>query len=118
MHELTIMYKMVEMADKVAAENNVKQVESVSIEVGELSGVIPIFLEKCYTIAIDKYERFKDSKLLVTMIPAKWRCNHCGQAYAFDDPEESCPVCGHKERMLAAGDEFIVQNIVPKAFEE
>ena len=45
MHEIGLLYKMAELAEKVAAENGLKKIISITVEVGELSGILPVLLE-------------------------------------------------------------------------
>ncbi len=44
MHELGIAFHIIKDIDKIAEENHVKQVASVTLELGEVSGVIPEYL--------------------------------------------------------------------------
>ena len=44
MHELGIAFHIIKDIDKIAEENHVKQVKSVTLELGEVSGVIPEYL--------------------------------------------------------------------------
>ena len=49
-------YKMAELAKTVEAENSLKKISSITVEVGELSGILPVFLEKYYPFVIENRE--------------------------------------------------------------
>lgn len=53
MHELGIIMNVVKKVERVARENNVTTIETLVLQVGELSPVIPSFIEACYPAAID-----------------------------------------------------------------
>ena len=53
MHELGIMYNIVERVIKVVETNNLLEVEAIVLQVGEESGVVPSYLHACYPAAVD-----------------------------------------------------------------
>jgi hydrogenase nickel incorporation protein HypA/HybF len=53
MHELGIMYHIVKQVMDVVEKNGVTEVEALVLQVGEMSGVIPKYLEACYGAAAD-----------------------------------------------------------------
>ena len=53
MHELGIMFHVVETVLEIARENGLSEVESIVLEVGMASAVVPRFLEECFPAATD-----------------------------------------------------------------
>ena len=53
MHELGIVYNIVEQVLKVAGDNSLTEVEAIVLQVGETSPVIPEYLQKCFPAAVD-----------------------------------------------------------------
>ena len=53
MHELSIMYNIVERVMNVVKSNNLVEVEAIVLQVGEESGVVPSYLHACYPAAVD-----------------------------------------------------------------
>ena len=53
MHELGIMFHVVEAVLEIARENGLSEVESIVLEVGRSSAVVPRFLEECFPAATD-----------------------------------------------------------------
>ena len=48
MHELGIVFQIVNTLEKVVEEENLPAVDTVVLQVGQLSGVIPIYLDECW----------------------------------------------------------------------
>ena len=48
MHELGIVFHVIDMVEKAAAENQAAAVASVTLELGEVSGVVPDYLTDCW----------------------------------------------------------------------
>ena len=53
MHELGIMYNIVERVMKVVETQGLVEVEAIVLQVGEESGVVPHYLHACYPAAVD-----------------------------------------------------------------
>ena len=51
MHELGIAFHVISEVDKIAEQNNVKEVKSVTLEIGEVSSVVPKYLEDVWNWA-------------------------------------------------------------------
>ena len=48
MHEISVLKQAVDIAEKTAQENNIARIAYLTLEVGELSGFIPVFFYKYY----------------------------------------------------------------------
>ena len=48
MHELGVVFHIIDSLEEVAKENDVTQIQSVTIEIGEVSTVIPHYLTDCW----------------------------------------------------------------------
>jgi hydrogenase nickel incorporation protein HypA/HybF len=53
LHELGILYHIVEKVQKVMADNALSEVEAIVLQVGEQSAIIPKYLHDCYPAAVD-----------------------------------------------------------------
>ena len=56
MHELGIIVHVAKTLKNVAQQNNVSKIGSVTLEIGEVSGVVESYLTECW-----QYYRKKDS---------------------------------------------------------
>ena len=48
MHELSIVTYVIEQVDEIAKENKLTDIQSVTLEFGEVSGIIPEYLSDCW----------------------------------------------------------------------
>ena len=51
MHEMSIAMNIVDIAVQTAKANKAKKINSISVEIGALSGVVPEALEFCFEAA-------------------------------------------------------------------
>lgn len=112
MHELGIVYEVVKVVDEVVKENNIKKVEKIILEVGQLSMAIPRFLEECYPAAVDGTD-YEETKLEIEILTAEAQCQHCGNIYAVVDENKVCPKCKTEGQYhIISGQEFNIKEIV------
>ena len=52
MHELGIVFHMIKTVERIAEENVLTSVSSVTLELGEVSGVVPHELKSCWNWAV------------------------------------------------------------------
>lgn len=52
MHELGIVYEVINIVDDFRIKNNLTKVEKIVLEVGQLSQAIPRFIKECYPAAV------------------------------------------------------------------
>lgn len=112
MHEIGVLYKMVEQVEAVAKQQNLEQIAVIEVEVGELSGILPVFLEKYYPIVIENKVLFEASELCIQVIPGQALCCDCQTLYNVMKIEGTCPKCESREKTILGGREFILKNII------
>ncbi len=118
MHELGIVFHVIDMVEKAAAENQAAAVASVTLELGEVSGVIPHELSSCWNWAVKKTERMREAALVIETIPAVTFCEGCGQTYPTVPQGKTCPHCGSGETWLRQGNEIQLKEIAIKEEQE
>ena len=59
MHELGTIYYVIDTVEKLMVENDLKEVASITLEVGEVSGIIPEYLRDFWEYARAKTEHFQ-----------------------------------------------------------
>lgn len=111
MHELGVVYHIIKSVKAVAKEHQVSEIASVTIELGEVSTVIPSYLTDCWKWAIKKEELLKESKLLIETIPAVTYCEDCKNTYETIAHGKICPHCGSPHTYLIQGNEFNIKEI-------
>ena len=64
MHELGVVFHIMDSMEKVAQENEATGISKVVLELGEVSTVIESYLQNCWKWAANKRELFKETELL------------------------------------------------------
>ena len=82
MHELGIVFHMIKTVDRIAEENVLTSVSSVTLELGEVSGVVPHELTSCWNWAVAQTEVLKGAELKIETIPAVTLCESCNRTYS------------------------------------
>lgn len=75
MHELGVVFHIIDSLEEVAKENDVTQIQSVTIEIGEVSTVIPHYLTDCWEWAIKKKPMLTGCAMKVEILPAITWCD-------------------------------------------
>lgn len=99
-----------QIAAERALEAGARRTISVTVEVGELSGVMPEALEFCYAAAA-MGGLAEGSRLVISRIPAVAVCGECGETFTPDQPVFVCPRCDGLTSSLQSGEELAVIEI-------
>ena len=111
MHELGIVYHIIRDVENVARANGVSRVSSVTLLLGEVSGVVPDLLLDAWRWAADKKPITEGSELIVEPVEAVTHCEACGRDYATVEHGKTCPYCGSGETYLLQGQEVMIKQI-------
>ena len=113
MHELGIVFHILDAIEDVAKEQQLTKVSSVTIEVGEVSTVIPQYLVDCWQWACKKREGelMRDAELKYETIKADTYCEDCGKTYETVKYAKICPHCGSEHTYLLEGNEVQIKEI-------
>jgi hydrogenase nickel incorporation protein HypA/HybF len=103
--------EVVGTVEKYLDENAVTgKVESLTLEIGEISSIVPKYVSEMYPAATGKTV-LEGSELIVETIRATARCKGCGEEFLLTEHKGICPVCGSKELELLSGREFYIKEI-------
>jgi len=111
MHELGIVFHIVDSVEKIAVENQLTQVLSITLQVGELSSVVPEYLKECYPAAVDKSELLHDTELKIELVPANFVCHQCYEVFGVTKHKNVCPDCGSTDTEIISGREMLIKEI-------
>lgn len=111
MHELGVVFHCIKEVNKIAAENGVSRVNSVTVEIGEVSTVLPDLFEDCWNWAVKKETVLKDAKVIIETLPAVTHCENCLKNYPTVQYGKTCPYCGSSETYLLTGNELSIKQI-------
>ena len=111
MHELGIVFYILRDVKEEAEKNNVKKINKVVLELGEVSGVVPSYLLDCWKWAREKEEMFKGSELVLEFIKAVSFCEDCKIEFNTLEHAKKCPKCNHENTYLLKGNEVFIKEI-------
>jgi hydrogenase nickel incorporation protein HypA/HybF len=111
MHELGLVTHIVRTIEDISKEEQLTNVSSVTLELGEVSGVIPDYLTDCWKYFRVKSEILMEADLKIFMIPAVTICEDCNQTYSTLKYKKICPHCGSGSTYLKTGNEFNIKEI-------
>lgn len=111
MHELGIVYHIIRDVENVARANGVSRVSSVTLLLGEVSGVVPDLLLDAWRWAADKKSITQGAELIVEPVEAVTHCEACGCDYATVEHGKTCPHCGSGDTYLLQGQEVMIKQI-------
>ena len=69
MHELGIIVHISRTLEEVAKENQLTEIGSVTLEIGEVSGVVPEYMTDCWKYYRRKSELLEESELKIEIRP-------------------------------------------------
>ena len=111
MHELGVVFHVIDNIKEVAEENQLTKVESVTLQLGKVSAVVPALLKDCWKWAVDREELMKGCELVIEPIEAITFCEDCKQTYDTIKHGKICPHCGSEKTYLLQGNEFLIKEI-------
>ncbi|MBQ9266665.1 MAG: hydrogenase maturation nickel metallochaperone HypA [Bacilli bacterium] len=112
MHELGIVVAIIKQVEEIAVANKVKRVTEVTLEIGEVSGIVPKYLTDAWKWAVDNRSTYlKGCKLNIITLKAKSFCTNCETAYDTMKYAKICPNCGSDKTYLLTGKEANIKDI-------
>lgn len=111
MHEVGIISSMLHTVSGIMEQEQLTKVEKIVLEVGELSGVVPHYMEECYPAAVYK-TKFQDTRMEMIVIPGIVRCDCCQAEFNGYQHDLTCPDCGNREKLTRlSGDQLLIKEI-------
>jgi hydrogenase nickel incorporation protein HypA/HybF len=111
MHELGTVFYVIKEVEKICRENDLHVVGSVTLEIGEVSGIIPEYIVDCWNWAREKSELMKNAELKVENLEAVTYCEDCQKTYPTLRYKKICPYCGSEHTYLLTGNEYNIKEI-------
>ena len=111
MHELGIMIEIIKSVENIAKQNNVTQVDTLVLQIGELASVVPEYIMQCYPVAVDG-TLLQNTKLKIETLPGNGICKKCNKVFNILENKKACPHCGSNSWDLLGGKEFLIKEII------
>lgn len=112
MHELGIVFHIADSVSDIAKENNAAKVHSVTLEIGEVSTIVPEYLIDVWNWNCKKTPLLDGCELKIEQIHAITRCEDCEQTYDTVPQGKICPYCGSANTYLVTGNEVNIKEIM------
>ena len=71
MHELGVLYQVLRHVDRIANEKCIRKVKHITLEVGTESTYVPMYLEKLFPVAADRFPVVSGARLRIQMAPGR-----------------------------------------------
>ncbi|MBR3227617.1 MAG: hydrogenase maturation nickel metallochaperone HypA [Erysipelotrichaceae bacterium] len=111
MHELGIIMHVAKTLNELAEEQDLKKIGSVTLQIGEVSGIINDYFVDCWNYFKKKSPVLEDSELKIETIKAVTFCEDCKQEYETVKYAKICPYCKSEHTYLVTGNECVIKEI-------
>ena len=107
---MSICQGLMDQVERIAAEQNASQVDSISLSIGPLSGVEPDLLKRAYEVARLQTVA-ENAELEIQTGPIVVECRSCGASGEAQVNRLLCPSCGDWQVNLVQGDELLLLRL-------
>ena len=111
MHELGVVIEVVKTVEKFAKKNSLTKIDTLVIQIGELSSMIPRYIEACYPAAVEG-TLLQETNIKIEILPGNGICKNCNKVFNLIENHNKCPNCGGKDWELLCGKEFMIKEII------
>lgn len=111
MHEMTLAIQAIKTVLEFAEDNGIERIDTVVLEIGELSMVVPRYMEEAYYAAV-RDTMLDGTKLRIEVLPGNGICKTCGTVYNIVEHKGKCPKCAGEDKDVLCGLEFNVKEIL------
>lgn len=110
MHETALTQNLINIACTAIEGKNIKKVNSVTVCVGALSGVLYDAMEFAFE-AMKRGTVLETAGLVFEELPVSAKCRDCTAVYAPVGFPYICPDCGSRYFEIIGGEEVYIKNI-------
>lgn len=105
MHEISLMQSALTTAERAAAEAGASRIESITLRIGALSGVVRDALEFAFEV-LKADTLASGAELKIEEVPVRCRCADCGTEFEPQGMIFECPNCGALSSQVLRGREI------------
>ena len=111
MHEISVLKQAVDLAEQTAMDNGVTRIAYITLEVGELTGYLPVFFHKYFPVVTENKPIFEGTELHIISDAGEALCKDCEAMYNVMRCEGVCPICGSRRKEILGGQDFLLKEI-------
>ena len=111
MHEIGIVRSMCKTVVDYAHENNISHIDEIACSIGELSLVIPEYVEELYPPVSADIPELQGTRLILEPVPGLAECDDCDEIFNVVQNEGYCPNCGSFNKTVLSGRDFTIKEI-------
>ena len=110
MHELSLMEAVRTQALAAARAEGATRIAAINLRIGSLAGVEPEALRFAHTVVMAGTIA-AGAELRIEVVPARFDCEPCQQAFDAEQGDCLCPRCGSFSRELLQGRELELASL-------
>ncbi|MCR4782426.1 MAG: hydrogenase maturation nickel metallochaperone HypA [Lachnospiraceae bacterium] len=118
MHELGIVTHLASTLDELAVEEKITNYGSVTLEVGEVSGIMTDYFIDCWDYFKVRHEKLKNCKMILETEKAYTICTSCNKEYETVKYGKICPYCNSPETYLLRGNGCVIKSVEAETEED
>ena len=111
MHEMGIVTHLAKTLDEMAPEQGITKYGSVTLQVGEVSGVVNELFVDCWNYFRKRHPLLEECELKIEVTPAVTICGDCDKTYPTVKYGRECPYCHGGNTWLVTGNETIIKEV-------
>lgn len=111
MHELGVLIEVIKTVEDFAKANEITKIQTLVLQIGELSSMVPKYIEACYPAAVDG-TLLQDTELKIEILPGNAICRKCNKVFNLIENNNNCPHCRNRDWELLCGKEFMIKEII------
>jgi len=110
MHELSVCQEIISQVNEIAFQNQATAIESITLQVGPLSGVEAPLLKQAFPFAAAQTIA-QSAKLIIEELPVIVECKQCGSQSTVQPNKLICRQCSDYHTKLVSGDEMLLASV-------
>jgi len=110
MHEIGVVRQIRKTVEEYAAQNRLTRIHSIVVECGELSMIVPRYLQELYPV-VTKGSILEGTELVIETVSGMAECNECDEIFNVVACKGYCPSCGSFDKAVLTGQSFLIREI-------
>lgn len=113
MHELSVVSHVIKIVEELAEEQGIEDIAAVRLEFGEVSGIVPEYLARCWNWSVKQgHPVLSNAEFDWEITPAVTICMDCKKTYETVRYGKTCPYCSSGKTFLLQGNGINIKELV------